>query len=82
MALVMKGAKHENAKRNVIDHKAKQALIKQFENAGCTVRCLNANNHHMKITGKVRTVEFYPTTGTVNAGERKLISRLRFGALH
>lgn len=71
MALVKSDAKHINAKRNIIDYKAKQALIARFEAANCTVQVLNSKNHHMKITGEARVVEFYPTTGTVNAGKTK-----------
>jgi len=67
MAIVKIDAKHKNAKRNTIDYQARNQLIKMFEDAGCTVQVMNNKNHHLKVTGNARVVEFYPTTGTINA---------------
>lgn len=41
----------------------KQAL----QEKNLSVRLMNEKNRHFKITGDVRTVELYATTGTVNA---------------
>lgn len=52
--------------KNVIDYEKKKELIAFFEQKGLTVKLNHSKNSHMTITGKVRRVEFYPTTGTVN----------------
>jgi len=38
---------------------------------GVKVSLLNTQNRHFKISGKVRDVELYATTGTVNAAKHE-----------
>jgi hypothetical protein len=43
------------------------AIVKRIENAGLQANLMPSNNRHIKITGGLRPVELYATTGTVNA---------------
>jgi hypothetical protein len=59
-------SKHANAKRVIVNHKKLKEIISFFESKNLTVVINNTKNYHMTITGELRIVQFYPTTGTVN----------------
>ena len=52
--------------KNIIDHNKHAEICDFFTSRGLTIKTYFSKNRHMTVTGKVRRVEFYPTTGTVN----------------
>lgn len=44
-----------------------RAIVEQLSAKGLVVRLMNSKNRHFVVTGKVREVSFYATSGTVNA---------------
>ena len=46
-----------------------EQMVAHLVDKGCAVQICNHKNQHLKVTGKVRVVNYYGTTGTVYAEE-------------